>query len=398
MEKNNDVILLINQQAQERIKEGHEVTNGSIGMMFLDNGTLPISSSIREVLSHHVSDSDLIYSSVAGEKKYLEALRMWFLGESYEGEVKEERFLAVGTPGGTGAVTLAFSLGKKGKSLLLIPSLDWPNYEGIADGFALERKSYNLFKESRLDLESIEKELLEASSHYDTISLIVNDPCHNPSGYSFSPEEWLALVTFLNGTLFRQKVHLIIDAAYIDFASKEQRAGMLSSLKTLQIPYFFCFSFSKTFSFYGLRIGALAIVGPNKETTATLANLAIKEARALWSVPNHMAMNAISELLLTPAYEQELRAEVENNRLLVKKRSEIFLAECAREQLPIYPYKSGFFVTLNLENAAKVAERLRADDIYLAPVKKDALRVALCCLPTAKIPGLAHKIALARRK
>jgi aspartate/tyrosine/aromatic aminotransferase len=111
-----------------------------------------------------------------------------------------------------------------------------------------------------------------------------------------------------------------------------------------------------------------------------------------------MAMNAISELLLTPAYEQELRAEVENNRLLVKKRSEIFLAECAREQLPIYPYKSGFFVTLNLENAAKVAERLRADDIYLAPVKKDALRVALCCLPTAKIPGLAHKIALARRK
>jgi hypothetical protein len=38
MPQKNDVILSLNQEAQELKKKGVDVTNGAIGMMYLDDG------------------------------------------------------------------------------------------------------------------------------------------------------------------------------------------------------------------------------------------------------------------------------------------------------------------------------------------------------------------------
>jgi aspartate/tyrosine/aromatic aminotransferase len=108
MPQKNDVILSLNQEAQDLAKKGVDVTNGAIGMMYLDDGHLPVSEEIRTLLSRHTQDQDLIYPSVAGTKDYLAAVRKWFLGSSFEEEAKSGNFLSLGTPGGTGAVCLSF--------------------------------------------------------------------------------------------------------------------------------------------------------------------------------------------------------------------------------------------------------------------------------------------------
>jgi aromatic-amino-acid transaminase len=394
MPQKNDAILLLNQEAQELKKQGVDVTNGAIGMMYLDDGKLPVSQEIRAVLSRHTEDQDLTYSSVIGTKDYLQALRHWFLGNSFEEEAQKGEFLSLATPGGTGAVCLSFALSRGTKNAVLLPSLGWPNYTGIAKGFGLEAAFYNLFKDGALDLAGISQALQTLFSNHDHVSLLINDPCQNPTGYCLSHEEWKAVVDLLSNPSYRGKVDLIIDAAYIDFATPSQREGLLMAIKRLpeDVLCYFCFSFSKTLSFYGLRIGALSLYGKNAARLAASIDAATMEARALWSVPNHMAMNAVSELLNDEKKNALLRKEVEENRNIVAKRASIFFEEVKAEGLDLYPYKSGFFVTVKLPDAYQTSLELKGRRIFLAPLSDHALRVALCSLPTVKVPGLAKAI------
>jgi aromatic-amino-acid transaminase len=396
----NDVILVINQKAQERKKQGVDVTNGSIGMMFLDDGTLPVGGPIRALLGRHTTDQDLCYSSVAGTKEYQEAVRHWFLGSSFDEEAKNGNYKSLATPGGTGAVTLSFSDSRKGKSILLFPSLDWPNYEGIAAGFKTPYESYELFEDGHFGLGKLKKQIVRLLGEYEKITVVVNDPCENPTGYSLEAKEWEALVALLSEKGILGKVDLIIDAAYIDYAKPESRAAMIKAVKSIpsEILVYFCFSFSKTLSFYGLRIGALALYSHDAAKVNAAYDASVMEARALWSVPNHMAMNAVTELVDTPATYKSLKDEVQKNREIVAKRASIFLKEADECGIKYFPYRDGFFITLDVPDAFALGEKLMAKDIFLAPVKEKALRIALCALPTKKVPGLAKSIAEALKE
>jgi aromatic-amino-acid transaminase len=394
MPQKNDMILSLNQEAQELKKKGIDVTNGAIGMMYLDNGKLPVSNDIRRLLSSHTEDQDLTYSSVAGTKDYLMAMRKWFLGENFEEEAKTGNFFALGTPGGTGAVCLSFALSRGEKNVLLVPELGWPNYVGIAKGFGMDICFYNLFHGDVFDLAGLATSLDALFQRYDHVALLINDPCQNPTGYSLSPEEWQKVIDLFSKKDYRGKMDLIIDAAYIDFAPLELKEGMIQAIKKLpkESLCYFCFSFSKTLSFYGLRIGGLGVYGLDEKKVAQYGDFATMEARALWSVPNHMAMNAIAELLNEPESNASLKKEVQENREIVAKRASIFLQEAKEEGLNPYPYRSGFFVTLKVKDAYATCLALKAKRIFLAPVKDNAVRIALCSLPSDKIPGLAHAI------
>jgi len=389
-----DLILLINQRAHERQKAGFDVINGSIGMLSLDDGSLPIAPEIRSVLSRHVTDHDLSYSSVAGPKEYADALRHWFLASDFDEAAKQGLFSVIATPGGTGALTLAFFASKTPKSLLLFPSLDWPNYEAIAAGFGLEYASYDLYEKDRFALGGLEKQITEALHSHDKVVVVINDPCENPTGYSLSASEWQGLALMLNKKELRGRVELIVDVAYIDYAKEETRAAMKEAVLSLPKGTLtsFCFSFSKTFSFYGLRIGALAVYGQDSSLVQRRVDLATSEARALWSVPNHMAMNAVIELITTEKTFSSLKRNIEANRRLVAKRAALFLSEAKAVGLPYYLYKDGFFVTLQVQDAFGLAEKLMKKDIFLAPVKATGLRVALCALNEKKLTGLARVI------
>jgi len=389
-----DLILLINQRAHERQKAGFDVINGSIGMLTLDDGSLPISQEIRSVLASHVTDHDLSYSSVAGPKDYADALRRWFLASDFDLAAKQGLFSVVATPGGTGALTLAFFASRIAHSILLFPSLDWPNYEAIAGGFGLECASYELYEEGHFALRALEKQIKKTLADHDKVVVVINDPCENPTGYSLSASEWQGLASLLNQKELRGRVELIVDVAYIDYAEEKTRATLKEAVRSLpeETITSFCFSFSKTFSFYGLRIGALAVYGQERSFVEARMNLAIAEARALWSVPNHMAMNTVTDLISHEKTFQSLKNNVEANRQLVARRAALFLAEADAVGLPYYPYKDGFFVTLRVKDAFGLAERLMKKDIFLAPVQATGLRVALCALSEKQLKGLAKAI------
>jgi aspartate/tyrosine/aromatic aminotransferase len=390
----NDIILALNQIATERAKQGVKVLNGSIGMMYTEEGVLPITPRVRQILSKHVKDADLVYPSVAGEAAYRENLRRWFLGNDFNQEVKDKQFFCLATIGGTGALTLSFPLSKKGNTAVVIPSLDWPNYEAIANSFGLKIEYYSLFQKRGFDLPGLKSTLEKLSSQYDALTLVINDPCENPTGYCLSVEEWHGIAEILSEKGIAKKISLVVDCAYLDYAKDTEREAMMATIKSLPkgILVYFAFSFSKTLSFYGLRIGALAIYSKEKGEAEKVFEEAKAKARAIWSVPNHMAMNVIAELLEDEKSFSELKKEVTVNREIVAKRASLFIKEAKECGLETYPYVSGFFLSIPCVDAFEVSLRLEKQNVFLAPTGIDCLRIALSSLPLTEIHGLAKTI------
>ena len=165
--------------------------------------------------------------------------------------------------------------------------------------------------------------------------------------------------------------------------------NFLLQLKSLT---YICMSFSKTFSFYGLRVGALSIYSPNAIECDLHFESSLHAARGIWSTINHQAMNVIVELLSNEDLLRDLHHEVDNNRSIIEKRAGIFLKEAKECGLEIYPYKFGFYISIPCPDALAACNRLKEKGIFLSPVTSKVLRAAICCVPTQDIPGLAKAI------
>ena len=55
------------------------------------------------------------------------------------------------------------------------------------------------------------------------------------------------------------------------------------------------------------------------------------------------------------------------------------------------PYIAGFFLSLPTSQPDAVCDKLAAENIYLVPLEK-GVRIAVCAIPTAKMPGLAAAV------
>ena len=393
---NRDNILILNKIAKDREALGYDVLNGSIGMMYFDDGHLPKNEIIRKTLASHINDDDLTYSSISGEKDYRELLFKWFFNEDFN----EEHVKTMGTQGGTGAIftSIAEENVRNKNNILLFPDIGWPNYYGIASSYDIPYIQYQMFDENlkfntKGIIDLIDK-LIKEKKH---VSFIINDPCHNPTGYSMNQDEWDMLSEYLTTKVDINEITLIIDCAYLDFALKETKEYAIKSIKRIStnIPVFLCLSCSKTFSFYGLRCGELVTICKDKEMLEDIRDKSIKIARGAWSTPNHMAINTIIDVLSNKEGRQELIDEIEECKEVIKNRSDILLKEAKENGLIHFPYAKGFFITFIIKNAYQVSEELMKQDIYLSPLSESHLRVALCSIPTKKLYGLASKIKYA---
>lgn len=391
----SDLILNLNNEAKEKTLQGDKVVNGTIGMMHLDDGKLPLSTLIRSTIASHTEDSDFEYSSVPGEALYRNELLEWFFPGDFESEKKEGRVKTIASPGGTGAITLALKeFSSLSSPAVLLPKLGWPNYPSQVSTFLGDSYYYDNYDEEGNFSFTHLKENIDSlfKNGKENVLLVLNDPCQNPTGYCLSSAEWKTLVSLL--TSYQGKVRLLLDVAYFDFASEEAKANIAASIEALNpaVPVYIAMSFSKTFSFYGLRIGALSILAPTSKQAEEIFDGFKKGARALWSTSNHMAMNAIADLLSHEATKTELKREVALNRDIVAKRASLFLAEAKECGLAVYPYRFGFFCSLPCKDAIVLCQKLKEKGIYLAPVSTKVLRIALCCIPTFQLEGLAKKI------
>ncbi len=386
----SDIILRLNEEAENKRKSGvKNIINGTIGMFFDEEKKLAFSKTLSDTISKHNKEEDLVYPSVSGTKDYKNSIIKWFISPYYD--LDKSNLKIISTPGGTGALYLSISHASKINSLVLIPKISWPNYISISRSVNAPYLMYENYDDNdKFNLESIKKIIDETD--YKSVTILINDPCQNPTGYCLTETDFKNLTDYIV-SVKDKKINIIYDLAYFDYSDDDVKINLYKNIDILKeyVDIYLCYSFSKSFSVYGLRIGGLALLSKNEESEDVVKELTIL-ARSSWSTTNHMAMNVIADLVSDDDSFTKMKNNILYNKELLKQRANIFIKEKDEIDLKIYPYSSGFFITIPVYDSLSVIENLKEKGIYLAPISNTEIRVALSCISEKEVHSLAKKI------
>ncbi len=391
-----DPIFALNQEARARIARGDSIVNASIGVLLNDDGSLAVlpaaARAIREVKDVEWAS----YAPIAGSPAFLNAV----MDDLLSGHpAMRAAAMAVATPGGTGAVRNVISTFLEPGQALLTTSFFWGPYTILADEHQRRVETFRMFDPAspggQIDLDALDTKLAELLASQGRAVVVLNDPCHNPTGYSMNDLDWQRTAEVIGRHASRGPVALLLDAAYAAYAPQGVRVALDAMAPLLgRALLLIAWSASKTFTQYGLRVGSLVALVPEEAERRRVQSALGYACRGTWSNCNHGGMEAIARLLGEPALAAQVTAERRALVTLLGERVALF-NEAARQRGLRYPrYDGGFFVTIFIDDAFAAAEKMKADGVFVVP-QKGALRVALSSVAGSHIPRLVDSLAKA---
>lgn len=386
------VFTIVRQAAEAKAKYGEDaVVDATIGSLYDESGRLV---AMKSVFDNYNDIDNRIKAKYAGaflgNETYRKSVTEWMLA-NYTTDLYSS---VVATPGGTGAVNLTIDLCLNEGQTLVIPNIAWGSYAIMANNAGINVKRYEMFDGDTFNINSFMNVCQEVMHEQKKLVVVINDPCHNPTGYSMTLNEWEKVIDFLNELSKMGAVVLLNDVAYIDYSyDLENVRAYMNHFNKINdnVLISVAFSCSKLMTSYGLRCGAAILLGKNEESVKVVEGAFEKAARSLWSNVNNSAMENFYEVV-TNHRDEFIKEKAEYIELL-RQRSSIVVEEAKACGLPIYPYKEGFFVTIQCKNTLrdKYHEALLNEKIFTVKVN-NGIRIAVCSLPVEKCKGLAVRM------
>jgi aromatic-amino-acid transaminase len=385
----DDPIFALNAEAQRRARSGEPIVNATLGALMEDDGRLAVMPSVFEAFAAVPRERAAAYAPIAGEPRYLAAVIRDLFGRS----PLAESAVAVATPGGTGALHHAIVSFLEPGQALLTTEFYWGPYKTIADQTRRRVETFEMFDAAgRFNAAAFERALMRQCASQGRALVLLNSPCHNPTGYSLDMREWQAVAASLRAASRVAPVALLVDHAYARFgaAGSESWVSEVESLAG-EVLLLAAWTASKSFAQYGSRIGALVAVHPDADERQRISSALGFACRGTWSNVNHLGMLAITDVLEKP--ELRVRADRERAHLvsLLGDRVATFNAVAKRAGLRYPRYEGGFFVTVFARNAELAAQAMRGRGVFVVPIQ-GALRIALCSTPARDVPTLVDAI------
>ena len=391
-----DAVFSILQKANVAIEKlgRDKVVNASIGAIYDEEENFATLSAVEDYFRQLPAPELMNYAPIAGLPEFHAAV----IEQTFQGFQPENTYAkAVATPGGTGAVRhVVYNYLEQGQKVL-IPDWAWGPYRTIAAEHMRGVETYRLFdKEDQFNLASLKEKTKELLAIQDNAVIIFNTPAHNPTGYSITFAEWEKLLEFFKECALDKKKRIIplLDLAYLDYAGTLDQTRSFMQLFTGLPENIFvtmAFSMSKSYLIYGLRSGALVGLSSSEKVIEEFYRVNACSNRGVWSNGTRCAQKLLADVVKN----SDLKAKIDKERAfysrLLVKRANLFLQEAAEVDLKLMPYQSGFFITVPTTEARAVVERLMEKQIYAVPLQR-GVRIAICGVPTYKIPGMATKI------
>jgi aromatic-amino-acid transaminase len=392
----DDPIFALNQEALLRREKGESIVNATVGVLLDDHGRLSVLPTAARVV-HEVSSSAWAwapYAPISGDPAFLRAVMDDLLGSE---PALRTIALASATPGGSGALRHAIDNFLEPGQALLTTSYYWSPYHTLAEEAGRTIDTFSMFEgplaaSQGLDTSALDRALAGHMKSQGRVLLFLNDPCHNPTGYSMRPEEWRRVVQCLLAHAEEGPVTLLVDCAYLAYDPGDSRAFLRELVPLVgRVGLLFAWSASKTFTHYGLRVGAIvACLEGEAERKTTEAALSYS-ARGTWSNCSSGGQSAIARLLIESDLRDGCTAERNMLRAMLRARVDAFNGIARAKGLAYPRYDGGFFVTVFHENAVEKAAAMRKAGVFVIPFK-GALRVALCAVAERDVPRLVDAL------
>lgn len=389
----DNVFSIVSLAKKDKRENGNEnVVDATIGSLYGEDEKLV---ALDEVFNHYDQidhrTKAAYAASFTGNPDYREAVWNWVIQK----EQIHSPHSVIATPGGSGAVCISIETFLDTNETLIIPNIAWGNYALMASNNNIQVEKYEMFDGNQFNLKSFQEAVLNVAKKQERICIIVNDPCHNPTGYSMTNEEWEKVIDFLNEVSKTNSIILINDIAYIDYSYNLSNSRKYMNQFTHiseNVMIVVAFSCSKALTSYGLRCGGAVIIAKKEEAVREVEIYMEKKARATWSnIPNAAMSNFV---WITAEGKDAFLQEKQKYIDLMQERSSTFLREANEVSLDCYPYKEGFFITLKMKDNTfrdQYHQALMNAHIYTVAVNQ-GIRVAICSLPLPKVYGLAKKM------
>jgi aromatic-amino-acid transaminase len=391
----DDPIFSLHQEAAMRKRQGESILDATIGVLLDDAGKLSILPTVARTV-HEVDETEWAsYAPIAGTPEFRRAVIDDLLGETAELRASA---VAVATPGGSGALRHAVANFLEPGHAALTTAWYWSPYATLCDESDRRLETYEMFtSRGTLDVCALDAAIARQLASQGRVLLFVNDPAHNPTGYSMTDDDWRGVVDAILTRGTSAPITLVVDCAYMLYGPRAP-GSLPSLLRPLlgKAAVLFAWSASKSYTHYGLRVGALvACIGDPRERGLVESALSYS-CRGTWSNCNRGGMSAVTRLLTDSRLAAACSAERAELKKALFARVDAF-NELARDRGLKYPrYDGGFFVTVFDDRAREKAAAMREAGVYVVPQMLPggggALRVALCAVAAGDVPRLVEAL------
>lgn len=282
--------------------------NLGVGVYFTDEGKIPLLRAVqvaeKQILENPKSRG---YLPIEGIATYNSAVQALIFGNDSE-LIRNQRAVTFEGLGGTGALKVGADFIKRLKpnTQVAISDPSWENHRGLFEGAGFTVVNYPYYDSQTRGVNFVA--MMEFLNQLAVDSVVVlHACCHNPTGADMSNEQWQEVVEICK----QKNLIPFLDMAYQGFAEGIYEDGIAVRLFAQSgLSFFISSSFSKSFSLYGERVGALTIVTQSADESQRVASQVKKVIRTNYSNPPTHGGAIVSLVLnsteLKAMWEEEL--------------------------------------------------------------------------------------------
>ncbi|WP_374584080.1 aromatic amino acid transaminase [Pseudoduganella sp.] len=363
--------------------------NLGVGVYYDDNGKVPLLKCVEKaeaiLIEQHAPRT---YLPIEGLAAYDKAVQELVFGAD-SAVIQEKRAVTVQALGGTGALKLGADFLKRfsPNSEVYISNPSWENHRALFESAGFKVNNYAYYDETTHGV-NFPAMLAALKAMPRGAIVVLHACCHNPTGADLTQAQWDEVIAaVVAGGLVP-----FLDMAYQGFgAGIAEDGAVVRRFAATGVALLVSNSFSKSFSLYGERVGALSVVAASADEAARLLSQLKRVVRTNYSNPPIHGGKVIATALSTPELRQLWEDELAGMRVRIKEMREAFVQKLkakapghdfdfVREQVGMFSYSG-----LTKEQVAK----LREQSIYAV----DTGRICVAALNSKNIDVVVDAIA-----
>jgi aromatic-amino-acid transaminase len=364
--------------------------NLGVGVYFDDNGKIPLLAAVKAAEDARVKAAlPRGYQPIEGAPAYNTAVQNLLFG-------KESPLLAAGQVvtaqalGGTGALKIGADYLKRlnPSAKVFISDPSWENHRALFEsaGFVVENYTYYDPATRGVNFAGMKADL---SAMAAGSVVVLHACCHNPTGADLSDAQWGEVVSICR----ERGIVPFLDMAYQGFADGiEADAVAVRAFSASGLQFFASSSFSKNFSLYGERVGALSIVTAGKDEAARVMSQLKRVIRTNYSNPPTHGGALVAAVLASAELRQQWEAELAGMRDRIRAMRtglvDAIKATGCPQDFSFVAQQRGMFSYTGL--SASQVERMK-DEFGIYAVSTG--RICLAALNTRNLDYVAKAIA-----
>ncbi|MEC5388275.1 amino acid aminotransferase [Uliginosibacterium sp. H3] len=364
--------------------------NLGVGVYFTDEGKIPLLGAVKAAEKARLEAAPARgYQPIEGLAAYNNAVATLLFGKD-SALITNNQTLTIEALGGTGALKVGADYLKRllPNATVYISDPSWENHRALFESAGFPVSNYAYYDAATRGV-NFEGMLADLRTMPAQSIVVLHACCHNPTGADITADQWKQVVTAIK----ERNLIAFLDMAYQGFADGiKEDAVALDLFAASGLQFLVSSSFSKSFSLYGERVGALTIVAASKDEASRVLSQVKRVVRTNYSNPPTHGGAVVAAVLSSPELRQQWEDELAGMRVRIREMRSAIVEKLAargvKQDFSFVLKQRGMFSYTGL--TAEQVERMKTEfGVYAVSTG----RICVAALNTKNIDYVADAIA-----